>query len=95
VQNHGVSTRDLSVRGLPRAPSHRRLRAKWVNEALDKVHAAEPAPPAVWNGQLFTRVHWQCTRTALRTGAENLTLTQRDLLKAVRCESRSSGGPGG
>ena len=61
---------------------------KWVNEALDKVYAAQPARPAVYDGKRFTRVHWQRTRTALRTGVENLTLTQRELLNAVRRDSR-------
>jgi transposase len=57
---------------------------KWVNEALDKVYAAQPARPAVWNGQRYTRLHWRRTRTALRTGGEHLDLSQRELVNAVR-----------
>ena len=57
---------------------------KWVNEALDKIYAAVPARPAVWNGKRYTRLHWRRTRTALRTGAEHLDLAQRELVNAVR-----------
>jgi transposase len=60
---------------------------KWVHEALDKVYAAVPARPAVWDGKRYTRVHWRRTRTALRTGGENLDLAQRELVNAVRRSS--------
>jgi transposase len=77
------------IDGLPKArlcldPFHV---TKWVNEALDKVYAAAPARPMVWNGKRYTRVHWRRTRTALRTGAENLDLAQRELVNAVRRRS--------
>ena len=66
-----------------------------MNEALDKVYAAQPARPAVWNGQRFTRLHWQRTRTALRTGTENL---DPDPARTGQCgapgQLTGSGGPG-
>lgn len=80
--------RPVVADGLPQAricldPFHV---TKWVNEALDSVYRDQPAALPVFDRESghFVRPHWRRTRTALRTGYENLDLTQRDLINALR-----------